>query len=82
MRVYILKAKRLSTGETNIEGVFASYSAMKTWMKNRGHTIEVDDGCSLCGEFSVNSKFIKFLWDAHDLIGFHSVKTEQIGFKE
>lgn len=82
MRVYILKC---DNGDHNtVESVFASYSAMLTWMRERDLSTQVES-CSDedSGYFKTEPyDLYSYEYESYNVIGMHSVKTEQIEFKE
>ena len=87
MRVYILKAD--DTEHQYVEGVFASFSAMLTWLKvtynyisETGHRSDAESGW-----FIDKSKLdglgridYKLFYTTYDVIGEHSVTTDKIEF--
>ena len=82
MKVYVLKVT--CEDIQTVESVFASYSAMITWMRERGLSTQVEsysDGYS--GYFKTEPYDLhSYEYESYNVIGMHSVKTDQIEFKE
>lgn len=80
MKVYILR----SDDGREVESVFASYSAMITWMRERGLSTQVES-CSDddSGYFTTEPcDLYSYEYESYNVIGMHSVKTDQIELKD
>ena len=87
MKVYILYSSR-TDGDAFVEGVFSSYSALVTWLdvkvckvQELGTHRQLEDKSA--GWFDTsNKKGVYYSYEAFDVIGEHSHKTNTINFKE
>ena len=85
MKVYILYSSRTDR-DVVVEGVFSSYSALVTWIETKvckvlelGTHNQLEDQSA--GWFDTPSKDdIYYSYEAFDLIGEHSHKTNTINF--
>lgn len=82
MKVYILKSVDLELNKYT-EGVFSSFSAMATWLKNEhGYESELDESSNeMYGVFKRETNLeslmetFKLHYEVHDLIGEHCPRT-------
>ena len=84
MKVYILYSSRTGM-DVFVEGVFSSYSALVTWLDIKlfelGTHRQLEDKSA--GWFDTPSKDgVYYSYEAFDVIGEHSHKTNTIQFKE
>ena len=84
-KVYILYSSR-TDGDAFVEGVFSSYSALVTWLEVRvckvqelGTRSQLEDQSA--GWFDTPSKEgVYYSYEAFDVVGEHSHKTNTINF--